>query len=89
MRIVIAAAALLAVVPAGLRAQALYQPRSVRQAYARGTRSPDGRPGPRYWQNHGRYAITLSVAPPARRVSGSETITYYNESPDTLATLVV
>jgi hypothetical protein len=89
MRIVIAAAALLAVVPAGVRAQALYQPRSVRQAYARGTRSPDGRPGPRYWQNHGRYAITLSVAPPARRVSGSETITYYNESPDTLATLVM
>jgi hypothetical protein len=31
----------------------LYVPRDIQQAYAKGTRSPDGRPGPNYWQNHG------------------------------------
>jgi hypothetical protein len=30
----------------------LYVPRDVQQAYAKGTRSPDGKPGPNYWQNH-------------------------------------
>ena len=66
----------------------LYMPRSVRMAYAKGTRSPDGRPGPNYWQNHGRYTIRMSVAPPSRTVRGSEDIVYVNESPDTLRRMV-
>jgi len=66
----------------------LYTPRAVAKAYRDGTRSTDGRPGPNYWQNHGRYQIAIQVAPPARTVSGTEQITYYNESPDTLKTLV-
>src|SRR5678816_4776183 len=49
---------------------ALYTPRSVALAYKHGTRSPDGKPGPRYWQNHGRYAITVTAAPPDRTVRG-------------------
>ncbi len=69
-------------------APGLYQPRAVRQAFARGTRSPDGRPGARYWQNHARYAITLTALPPDRTVRGSEQVTYVNESPDTLRALV-
>jgi hypothetical protein len=73
--------------PAG--AQALYMPRAVTQAYAKGTRSPDGRPGARYWQNRGRYDITVTVAPPERTVRGTEQITYYNNSPDTLRGLVI
>jgi hypothetical protein len=62
----------------------LYVPRDVRLAYRNGTRSPDGRPGPHYWQNHGRYDITVSAAPPDRTIRGTEKITYFNDSPDTL-----
>ena len=75
--------------PAQPAAQPLPQPRAVRRAFAAGTRSADGRPGPRYWQNHGRYAITLTVLPPDRTVRGSEQITYANNSPDTLRAIVV
>ena len=67
---------------------ALYQPRDIKRAYARGTRAPDGRPGPKYWQNRARYDITVQAAPPARDIRGRETITYVNNSPDTLKTLV-
>ncbi|HET7458367.1 MAG TPA: M1 family metallopeptidase [Gemmatimonadaceae bacterium] len=67
----------------------LYVPRNVRQAYAKGTRSPDGRPGAAYWQNRARYTITVETAPPNRRVTGTEQIVYSNNSPDTLRTLVI
>ncbi|MBW8770864.1 MAG: M1 family metallopeptidase [Gemmatimonadetes bacterium] len=64
-------------------------PRALKEAYAKGTRSPDGRPGARYWQNHGRYTITLTTSPPNRNVSGTEQIVYVNNSPDTLARLAM
>jgi hypothetical protein len=70
-------------------AQSLYVPRGVAAAYAKGTRSRDGRPGPRYWQNHGRYTITLTTSPPNRNVAGTEEIVYVNNSPDTLSRLVM
>jgi hypothetical protein len=69
-------------------AEPLYMPRAIKQAYANGTRSPNGMPGPNYWENHGRYAITLTTRPPDRTISGTETITYVNNSPDTLPGLV-
>lgn len=62
----------------------LYMPRDVKKAYEKGTRSMDGRPGKNYWQNHGKYDITLTVTPPDRNIKGTETITYFNNSPDTL-----
>jgi len=62
----------------------LYMPRSVARAFRNGTRSMDGRPGPKYWQNRGRYAITITAMPPDRTIKGSEQITYFNNSPDTL-----
>src|SRR4051812_15219626 len=65
-------------------ATSLDVPRALKEAYAKGTRSPDGRPGPKYWQNRARYTITLSAAPPDRKVTGSEQIVYVNNSPDTL-----
>jgi len=71
-----------------LQSQSLYTPRDIKEAYKKGTRSPDGRPGSRYWQNKGRYDITLTANPPDRTVRGTETITYINNSPDTLKTLV-
>jgi hypothetical protein len=62
----------------------LYVPRAVQAAYRKGTRSPDGRPGPNYWQNRARYSIAVTALPPDRTVRGTEQIVYYNNSPDTL-----
>ena len=70
-------------------AQSLYVPRGVAKAYAKGTRTRDGRPGPNFWQNHGRYTISLTTSPPNRNVSGTEQIVYMNNSPDTLRGLVM
>lgn len=67
---------------------ALYMPRDVANAYQKGTRSPDGKPGSKYWQNKATYNITMTVTPPDRIVKGVETITYVNNSPDTLKSLV-
>ena len=80
----------LAAVPAQSQtpASSLYMPRNVRNAVEKGTRSLDGFPGKNYWQNFGRYDITVTALPPDRRISGSEQITYFNRSPDTLHYLV-
>lgn len=68
--------------------QDLYKPRDIAGAYQKGTRSPDGKPGTKYWQNKATYTISMSVAPPDRTVKGTETITYTNNSPDTLKFLI-
>ncbi len=79
------------VIMAGLSVQSqdLYMPRNIKKAYSNETRSSDGRPGGRYWQNYGRYNISLTAMPPGRTVKGSETISYINNSPDTLKSLVI
>jgi peptidase M1-like protein len=74
---------------AAASAQSLYTPRNVKQAYASGTRSRDGRPGAKYWQNRAHYTISVTTAPPNRNVSGTEQIVYVNDSPDTLHRLVI
>lgn len=66
----------------------LYMPRAIRHAYANGTRSADGRPGARYWQNRARYNMTITATPPDRTVRGTEEIVYVNNSPDTLQHIV-
>ncbi|MCO5286166.1 MAG: M1 family metallopeptidase [Chitinophagaceae bacterium] len=71
----------------GSHAQSLYRPRNVKVAFENGTRSMNGNPGPHYWQNLSNYDISLTVAPPDRTIKGSEEITYFNESPDTLKTI--
>ncbi len=55
------------------------------EAVETGTRTPTGAPGPRYWQQRVDYDIEVTVEPASRRLTGSETITYHNESPDTLS----
>ncbi|HET7631651.1 MAG TPA: M1 family metallopeptidase [Gemmatimonadaceae bacterium] len=74
--------------PAAASAQSLPMPRAVKQAYAAGTRLTTGMPGASYWQNRARYQITIATSPPDPRVSGTEHITYLNNSPDTLPMLV-
>ncbi len=66
----------------------LYQPRAIKLTYQHGTRSPDGAPGPNYWENHAQYHIALRAAPPDRTIHGTEQIEYHNNSPDTLRALV-
>jgi hypothetical protein len=69
--------------------ETLYMPRDISTAYKKGSRSMDGRPGSNYWQNRGRYNITITAMPPDRNIRGSETITYINNSPDTLRSPVI
>ena len=68
--------------------QALYMPRIIKSAYDKGTRSMDGRPGKNYFQNKSVHNIHVTVAPPSRTVTGSEDITYTNNSPDKLSKIV-
>jgi hypothetical protein len=67
---------------------ALWIPRNVQQAYAKGSRSTDGRPGPNYWQNQATHHIRVTVNPPSRRVQAEQEIVYVNYSPDPLNMLV-
>ena len=68
----------------------LRMPRYVAPAYTTlGTRNADGTPGPNYWQNHSVHDIAIEVAPPGRTVTGTETITYTNNSPNPLPMVVV
>ncbi|MCB2203538.1 M1 family metallopeptidase [bacterium] len=67
----------------------LYMPREVKRAYDRGTRSPDGMPGARYWQNAADYDMRVRINPSQRLLTGSATISYRNNSPDTLGSLVL
>ncbi|HWZ36209.1 MAG TPA: hypothetical protein VNW51_08630, partial [Mucilaginibacter sp.] len=68
-------------------AQKLYMPRDIQKAFSKGTRDMSGKPGKNYWQNTSNYNIAITVAPPNRAVKGTEQITYYNNSPDTLKRL--
>ena len=60
-----------------------------RAALTRGTRSADGRPGPGYWRNHATYDVRGELDPTTALITGSETIAYQNNSPDTLELLVL
>jgi len=70
-------------------AQELYMPRNIKEAYAKETRSMDGKPGKKYWQNHGKYTMDITVDPATKIVSGTETIVYENNSNDTLRNMVI
>jgi hypothetical protein len=62
----------------------LFMSRNIAGAYEKETRSIDGSPGPKYWQNRAEYKIEINLEPKKRLVEGTETVTYYNNSPDTL-----
>lgn len=64
-------------------------PLNIQQAYKNQTRSSDGTPGPRYWQNHARYTMDAVVDTETDILKGTATIHYSNNSPDTLSTLVL
>ena len=47
-------------------------------------RSANGAPGPNYWQQKADYKIQVKLDETAKKIIGEETITYFNNSPDTL-----
>lgn len=47
-------------------------------------RSGSGAPGPKYWQQKADYAISLELNDENQSITGTETITYHNNSPDVL-----
>lgn len=50
-------------------------------------RSGSGAPGPRYWQQQADYVIHAELNDDTQTMTGSEVITYYNNSPDVLTYL--
>jgi hypothetical protein len=47
-------------------------------------RTGSGAPGPKYWQQKADYDIAVELDDTKQSISGSETITYHNNSPDVL-----
>jgi hypothetical protein len=47
-------------------------------------RTASGAPGPKYWQQRADYEINVEIDEPNNVLTGSETVTYYNNSPDVL-----
>jgi hypothetical protein len=46
--------------------------------------SPNGEPGPKYWQNRVDYQLDVKLDTVAKTISGSANISYTNNSPDAL-----
>ncbi|MEI6410147.1 MAG: M1 family metallopeptidase [Bacteroidota bacterium] len=59
-------------------------PRNLQKSFDKGIRDAAGAPGSKYWQNTADYDIQVSFDPATRLISGTETIRYVNNSPDTL-----
>ncbi|NHZ98242.1 M1 family metallopeptidase [Massilia sp. CCM 8734] len=53
------------------------------------TRTASGAPGHAYWQQRADYKLRATLDEARRRIDGSGTVTYHNNSPDTLSYLWV
>ncbi len=58
-------------------------------AVVNGTRTRTGVPGPRYWQQRAEYRLRAELVPLSKRLLGSGTVTYHNDSPDALPSLFI
>lgn len=63
-------------------------PRNWQKALENQTRTTNGLPGERYWQNHAKYQLNAALSVKKSMLKGQGTITYFNNSPDTLDRLV-
>jgi Peptidase family M1 domain len=59
-------------------------PRNIQATYDKGTRSIAGKPGKNYWQNTADYDLHINFNPATRLLTGTDEISYINNSPDTL-----
>ncbi len=62
---------------------------AIRRAFGAGTRDSTGRPGRNYWQLKTDYTIRVRLDPSTQRLTGSETVTIQNASPDSLRNIVL
>lgn len=62
---------------------------TIQKAYKAGTRDTSGRPGANYWQLKTDFSINASLNPATQTITGSETISLHNNSPDKLDRLVL
>ena len=67
----------------------IFVPLEIIEAYEKGTRSTDGRPGEEYFQNRADYVIHAEYNPGKRVLKGKEVITYYNHSETNLRYVVL
>lgn len=69
--------------------QPLHIPLNIKSAYEKQTRDVSGQPGVNYWQNSSTYQISVKLEPDSGKITGMETVSYKNNSPDTLNELVI
>ena len=50
-------------------------------------RAADGQPGPKYWQNRADYQLAATLDDKTNQITGSEILTYTNNSPQKLGFL--
>lgn len=62
-------------------------PNAFYEAASNGTRTFSGKPGNTYWQQRASYDMKAELNPAKKIITGKSTITYYNNSPDTLGQL--
>lgn len=62
--------------------------RNIQDAMDKGTRTMNGKPGEKYWQNRANYDLKINFNPDTRLLSGTVDITYINNSPDTLHSIL-
>lgn len=51
------------------------------------TRSASGQPGAKYWQNRADYQLSANLNDKTNEISGSEILSYTNNSPDKISFL--
>jgi len=89
-RCVVAMCLLIAVaIPSSAHAQKFDQPDKFRQLdellpTPNMFRTASGAPGPMYWQQRADYVIEATLDDENQRLTGTETVTYHNNSPDPL-----
>ncbi|MCK5705523.1 MAG: hypothetical protein KAI29_30445, partial [Cyclobacteriaceae bacterium] len=67
----------------------LYESKEYKQAYEKETRLRSGLPSESYWQNKSDYEIEAHFDPKTRMITGHLKVLYFNESPDSLNSIVV
>lgn len=65
----------------------VFQPFTYEWSAPNDMRLASGAPGPAYWQQKVDYVIDVTLDDEAQRISGSELVTYHNQSPHTLSYL--
>ena len=69
--------------------QSLFTNKNIQRAQAKKTRTVSGKSGLDYWQNRADYDIKVKFDPATQLLEGTETIAYFNNSPDTLKQIII